>query len=149
MQTLIPQPNQGLVLFPKAPVFRRTCADMIDRAITLPFIAYFFPLWAIVCLGYELLSDMTGQSVGKRLLGLETVIISKNPNWHGRRCNLGRSLLRNGLSCLARLCYLSQVLAPLGFAYDVAEIALVLFNKSGRRIGDLVAGTQVTTEVKL
>jgi uncharacterized RDD family membrane protein YckC len=147
MQTLIPL-TQKPALFPKAPGFRRSCADIIDRIVTLPFIAYFFPLWAFVCLGYELLSDMKGQSVGKRLLGLETVIISKNANQHGQRCNLGRSLLRNLLPCLARLCYLSHLLAPLGFIYDVVEIGLVLFSKSGRRIGDLVAGTQVTTELK-
>jgi uncharacterized RDD family membrane protein YckC len=139
-----PSAGQQTLLLPKAPVFRRAAADAIDRLIPLPFIAHFFPLWAVVCIAYDLCADSRGASPGKRLLGLRTVIVSAHPARQGQPCNMGRSVLRNILWCGARLCYLSAFLAPLGFAYDTIEVLLALFSPTGRRLGDLVAGTQVT-----
>jgi len=136
--------DQPAVLpFSKAPVVRRAAADLIDRLVPLPFIAHFFWPWAIVCVAYDLLCDGTGASVGKRLMGLQAVVVSGGPERVGQPCTLGRSVLRNVLWSGARLCYTTVLLAPLGFAYDLVEVLLVLCSPNGRRLGDLLAGTQV------
>jgi uncharacterized RDD family membrane protein YckC len=119
---------------PKAPAFRRAAADLIDRLVPLPFIAHFFWPWALICLAYDLCCDMGGASVGKRLLGLEVRIVSPRTIRFGQPC------------CLSRLCYTSVAFLPLGVAYDLAECLLVLFHPQGRRLGDLLAGTQVVAK---
>lgn len=133
----------GAVTFAKAPVVRRAAADIIDRLVPLPFIAHFFWPWAIVCVAYDLLCDGTGASVGKRLMGLRAVLVSGGPERAGQPCTMGRSVLRNVLWSGARLCYTTVLFAPLGFAYDLVEVLLVLCSTNGRRLGDLLAGTQV------
>ena len=142
-KSLIPAPRAEMA---KAPVVRRVLADLIDRLVPLPFLAYFFPAWIAVCLAYDLLADGRGASVGKWLFGLEVAVVSAVPARHGSPCNMGRSLLRNGPWCLARICYMITPLAPLGFLYDATELAMALFTRNGRRLGDLLAGTQVTTK---
>lgn len=97
-----PQPKSSLnARFTKAPIFRRLIADFVDRAIPLPFLAYFFPFWLVICRGYDLMADMRGASVGKRLVGLEVVIVPRNATRHGPRCNPRCSIRRNGIWCLS------------------------------------------------
>ena len=141
MSFLIQQPAPVPVnrTFPKAPLFRRAAAELLDRLVPLPFLAHFFWPWAFVALAYDLLSDTGGASAGKRLLGLEVRAVRD-----GARCSLARSVVRNLPWCLARLCYTSVAFVPLGLAYDLAEVLLVTFSPTGRRLGDLLAGTQVT-----
>lgn len=136
-------PLARLIQYNRAPRLRRAAADFVDRLFPLPFVAAFFWPWAIVPLVYDLFADSRGASVGKRLLGLRTVIVSPDARKHGQPCTLGRSLLRNGTYTLARLCYLVPVLLPFGLAYDLGECLLAAFSPAGRRLGDLIAGTQV------
>jgi hypothetical protein len=131
---------------PKAPAFRRAAADLIDRLVPLPFIAHFLWPWELVCLAYDLHCDTGGASLGKRLLGLEVRIGNPPAPRHGRPCCLPCSLVRNGLWCLARLCHASVAFLPLGLARDLAECLLILFQPQGRRLGDLIAGTQVVAK---
>jgi uncharacterized RDD family membrane protein YckC len=136
-------------VFRKAPLFRRLAADIIDGIIPLPFIATFFPVWVVVPILYALFCDSQGASVGKKLLGLSVVCCSKNPNQHGTLCNTGRSVLRNVGYLVGALCTLSAVLSPLGIGYNITEAILVWFRKDGRRLGDLLAGTQVVLTEEL
>jgi uncharacterized RDD family membrane protein YckC len=136
-------------VFRKAPLFRRLAADIIDGIIPLPFIATFFPVWVVVPILYALFCDSQGASVGKKLLGLSVVCCSKNPNQHGVLCNTGRSVLRNAGYLIGALCTLSAVLSPLGIGYNITEAILVWFRKDGRRLGDLLAGTQVVLTEEL
>ncbi len=129
--------------FSKAPLFRRLVAELIDGVIPLPFLAGVFPIWLAIPLAYALFADGQGASLGKRLLGLRVVRISPEASRHGMPCNVGRSVLRNGGYILAGLCTLSAFLAPLGALYPVVEGIVVLCRKDGRRLGDLLAGTQV------
>jgi uncharacterized RDD family membrane protein YckC len=127
----------------KAPVLRRVIADVIDRLLCCPLIVCFFPPWLAVVIAYDLLSDglLDGCSVGKRLMGLRTVMVS-----NGKPCNFARSFLRNVGWAAARLCYTTIWLIPFALVYDAIELLLVLFSPSGQRLGDRLAGTQVTTE---
>lgn len=126
----------------KAPVLRRIIAEIIDRLVPCPIVVYFFPLWLLVIIGYDLFSDglLEGCSVGKRLMGLRTVIAS-----NGKPCNFARSFLRNLDWAVARLCYMSLWLIPFALTYDFIELMLVLFSPTGQRLGDRLAGTQVKT----
>lgn len=124
----------------KASALQRIVADIIDRILPFPLLTYFFPPWILVVIGYGLLSDglLEGCSVGKRLMGLRTVIVANdNP------CNFARSFLRNVGWTVGQLCYLSLWLIPFAFTYDLVELMLVLFSPTGQRLGDRLAGTQV------
>lgn len=131
-----------------APAGRRLGAAVIDRLLPLPFLVAFFWPWALVVLGYDLLRDAAGASVGKRLLGLETVQVSPDPALDGRACGVGRSLLRNLPWAAARLCYLVVVLSVAGFALDVTAGLLVLLSAGGASLGDRLGGTRVVVTDK-
>lgn len=86
-------------------------------------------LWA---LGYLLFKDgFAGSSLGKRLTGLKVV-----ENASGVPIGLGRSAARNAVVLL-----LAMMTAGLGLAL---EFVTATVNRSGRRLGDLVAGTRVS-----
>lgn len=128
--------------FSRAPLARRGAAHLIDTLLPLPFLVPFFLPWILVVIGYSLLCDgvFDGRSPGKRLMGLRTVAISVSP---ARPCNPARSCLRNIGSVLAGLCHFTLLLTPLGLTYTAVEVLMVLCRPDSRRLGDLLAGTQV------
>lgn len=148
-----PGPLQSLMIAPvsgqrsrlrvAAPAARRVGAALIDRVLPLPFLIALFWPWALVVLAYDLLRDANGASVGKRLLGLETVMASPDPALDGRPCNVGRSLLRNLPWAGARLCYLVLLLSPVGFAIDLTLCLVACLTPEGRHPGDRLGGTRV------
>ena len=139
LAVMSPQPYVG----EKAPMARRLAAAFIDRLLPLPFLIPLFWPWALVVLAYDLLRDAQGASVGKRLLGLRTVMVSPDPFLDGQPCTAGRSLLRNLLWAGARLCYLSLLLSPAGFALDVTLCLVACLTPEGRHPGDRIGGTRV------
>ena len=126
-----------------APVLRRVAAGLIDRLLPLPFLVPVFWPWAVAVAAYDLGRDASGASVGKRLLGLKTVIVSPDPALHGHPCSAGRSLLRNLLWVGTRLCYFSVVGAPIGLALDVTGCLMAALAPEGRHLGDRLGGTRV------
>lgn len=146
-------------LYPKAPLIKRVAAIFIDGLIlSIAFLPLFiwilagnplFPaeglnpasfeaahylgtlllffgiMWALI---YGLTRDGwgKGQSPGKRIMGLMVINLKRN-----LPCTKGRSLLR-------------QVFIILGF---IVEPLFILFHSRGKRIGDIVAGTQVIEKV--
>lgn len=126
-----------------APVLCRVAAGLIDRLVPLPFLIPFFWPWVLVVIAYDLGRDAAGASVGKRLLGLKTVMVSPDPSLDGQACTLGRSLLRNLLWTGVRLCYLTVVLVPVGLVLDAAGCLMALLTAEGRHWGDRIGGTQV------
>lgn len=126
-----------------APAARRVGAALIDRLLPLPFLIALFWPWALVVLAYDLLRDAQGASLGKRLLGLETVMASPDTALDGRPCNVGRSLLRNLPWAGARLCYLFVLLSPVGFALDLTLCLVACLTPEGRHPGDRLGGTRV------
>ena len=132
----------------KAPVLRRLGAALIDRLVPLPFLIPFFWPWALVVIAYDLLRDAKGASVGKRLLGLETVRVSSDPGLRGQPCTPGHSFLRNLLWAGGRLCYLSLLLSPVGFALDMTACLMAFLAPDGRHLGDRIGGTRVVENVR-
>jgi len=131
------------VVLETAPPLRRLGAALIDRLLPLPFLAAVFWPWAVAVLAYDLLRDAHGASVGKRWLGLRTVMVSPDPAVDGQPCNAGRALLRSLPWAAARVCYLSVVLAPAGLALDVIACLLACLTPEGRHLGDRLGGTRV------
>lgn len=126
-----------------APGLRRLAAGLIDRLLPLPFLIPLFWPWALVVLAYDLGRDARGGSIGKRLMGLETVAAVLDPALDGQPCTAGRSLLRNLLWMGSRLCYFSVFLSPIGFALDVTACLMALLTPEGRHLGDRIGGTRV------
>ena len=122
---------------------RRVLAEIVDRLLPLPFIAYLFPPWMFVVLAYHLICDgsPSGRSPGKWIFRLRVVSIASNAP-----CGVWRSILRRAPSAVGQAAYCSWMFVPVITAYEIASLAFVWLNPSGRRFEDYLAGTQVITE---
>jgi uncharacterized RDD family membrane protein YckC len=124
-------------------ILRRPLAAAVDRLVPLPFVAYLFPAWGVLVFAYQLLCDGTpaGRSVGKRAGRLRAVSAdSLEP------CGAARSVLRRLGPALCQLAYCSWKFVWVAVAYELASLAFVILNPSGRRPEDYLAGTLVVTE---
>ena len=122
---------------------RRALAEVVDRLIPLPFIAYLFPPWIFVVVAYHLICDGSplGRSPGKWIFRLRVVSISAN-----EPCGVWRSILRRLPIALGQAAYCSWALVPVIITYELASFAFVWLNPNARRFEDYLAGTQVITE---
>ncbi len=131
----------GAGIYPKAQVLNRGIAKLIDLFIVVAASQLIMPVGFLGGLAYILVADgfAGGRSIGKRLIGLETVL----PD---RRVAAGfrESIIRNLPFAVAQLAF---AIPYVGWLVSVAIIAfeavLILGNEQGRRLGDEVAGTQV------
>jgi uncharacterized RDD family membrane protein YckC len=121
---------------------RRALAEIIDRLMPLPFLAYLFPLWVLVVVAYHLICEgsPSGQSVGKWICRLCVVSTAS-----GDPCGVGRALLRRLPTALGQAAYCAWMMIPIVIVYELVAVAFVWLNPSGRRIEDYLAGTQVIT----
>ena len=130
--------------YPKADLSLRALARFAD--FTLAFVAGLAapqvgPLLAAL---YLLVADglMHGQSIGKRIFGIRTVVVP-------RRTPAGyhESLLRNAPFALVALFYAVPILWPVFFVAGVPIVAfeawMIWTDRHGVRIGDIFADTQV------
>lgn len=122
---------------------RRVLAEIIDRLLPLPFIAYLFPPWMFVVVAYHLICDGSplGRSPGKWIFRLRVVSSSSHAP-----CGVWRSILRRLTTALGQAAYCSWALVPVIVVYELASFAFVWLNPAARRIEDYFAGTQVITE---
>lgn len=127
----------------KSHFVRRFLAEIVDRLVPLPFVAYFFPHWIIVVVLYHLLCDgmHSGQSLGKWLFRLRTVstVMLQPSNWL-------QSIIRRFNSTICQVAYCLFIFHPLVIAYELVSIVFILLNPAGRSMEDYLAGTQVITE---
>lgn len=132
----------ALILRSRPSMLRRALAEIIDRLVPLPFIAYLFPMWVLVVVAYHLICDgsPSGQSVGKWVCRLRVVSTAS-----GEPCGVWRSMLRRLPTALGQAAYCAWVMIPLVIACELAMLAFVWLNPSGRRVEDYLAGTQVIT----
>jgi uncharacterized RDD family membrane protein YckC len=130
--------------YPKADLSLRALARFAD--FTLAFVLGLAapqvgPLLAAL---YLLVADglMHGQSIGKRIFGIRTVVVP-------RRTPAGyhESLLRNAPFALVALFYAIPLLWPVFFVAGVPIVAfeawMIWTDRHGVRIGDIFADTQV------
>ena len=131
----------GAGIYPKAQVLNRGIAKLIDLFIVVAASQMIMPVGFLGGLAYILVADgfAGGRSIGKRLIGLETV----RPD---RRVAAGfrESIIRNLPFAVAQLAFAIPYVGWLvSVAIIVFEAVLILGNEQGRRLGDEVAGTQV------
>jgi len=131
----------GAGIYPKAQVLNRGIAKLIDLFIVVAASQLILPVGFLGGLAYILVADgfAGGRSIGKRLIGLETVL----PD---RRVSAGfrESIIRNLPFAVAQLAFAIPYVGWLvSVAIIVFEAVLILGNEQGRRLGDEIAGTQV------
>ncbi len=128
-------------IYPKAQVLNRGIAKLIDLFIVAAVGQVSVPAGLLAGVAYILIADgfAGGRSIGKRLIGLQTVL----PDRH-EAAGFRESIIRNMPFAVAQLAF---TVPYVGWIVSVAIIAfeaiLVFGNEQGRRLGDEVAGTQV------
>jgi uncharacterized RDD family membrane protein YckC len=131
----------GAGIYPKAQILNRGIAKLIDLFIVAAVGQMVVPVGFLGGLAYILIADgfAGGRSIGKRLIGLQTVLPE-------RRAAAGfrESIIRNLPFAVAQLAFAVPYMGwLLSVVIIVFESVLILGNEQGRRLGDEVAGTQV------
>jgi uncharacterized RDD family membrane protein YckC len=128
-------------VYPKAHVLNRFIAKLIDLFIVVAADEIAPPVGFLSGLAYILIADgfAGGRSVGKRLVGLQTLRID------GREAaGFRESIIRNLPLGAAQLAFAVPYVGWLAAAAILAfESLLILGNEHGRRLGDEIARTQV------
>jgi hypothetical protein len=131
----------GEGVYPKAHTLNRLIAKTVDLIIVAAADRLVPPVGWLAGLVYVLIADgfSGGSSVGKRLIGLQTVV-TRTQEFAGFR----ESIVRNLPLALA---YLLLPLPYIGWALAAAiagfETLLIIGNDRGVRLGDEIAQTQV------
>ncbi len=131
----------GSGVYPKAHVLNRFIAKAIDGMLIAAASQVIAPVGWISGLAYALIADgfPGGQSVGKRLIGLQTVV-PRTKEFSGFRESIIRNLPLAFAYLLYPIPYVGWLLAG---AVVVFEALLLIGNEQGVRLGDEIAGTQV------
>lgn len=128
-------------VYPKAHVLNRFIAKLIDLLIVAAADKVVPPVGFLAGLAYVLVADgfSGGRSVGKRLIGLETIVP------HTREAaGFKESIIRNLPFAAALLLFHVPYVGWVGALAVVSfEALLVIGNDRGLRLGDEVAHTQV------
>jgi uncharacterized RDD family membrane protein YckC len=128
-------------VYPKAQILNRGIAKLIDLFIVAAAGQMLVPVGFLGGLAYILIADgfSGGRSLGKRLIGLQTVLPGQR-----EAAGFRESIIRNLPFAVAQVAF---AVPYVGWLVSVAIIAfeavLILGNEQGRRFGDEVAGTQV------
>ena len=131
----------GAGIYPKAQVLNRGIAKLIDLFVVVAASQVIPPVGFFGGLAYILVADgfSGGRSIGKRLIGLQTVLPDRRT-----AAGFRESIIRNLPFAVAQVAF---AVPYVGWLVSVAIIAfeavLLLGNEQGRRLGDEVAGTQV------
>ncbi|MBI3609428.1 MAG: RDD family protein [Nitrospirae bacterium] len=130
--------------FPKADGVHRFIAKFIDFLIVAALARLIHPVGFFAGMTYLLIADglYKGQSIGKRLIGLETLRTDRRT-----AASFRESIVRNIPFSAAYLC---GVVPYIGWMFGVGimtvESLLVIGNLHGRRVGDEIAKTQVVDQ---
>ena len=126
---------------PKARVLNRFIAKFVDLIVVAAAGQVVPPVGWLAGLAYVLIGDglTGGQSLGKRLIGLQTVI-PRSREVSGFR----ESIIRNLPLALAYLLFpIPYIGWALATAFVLLEALLIIGNEQGLRLGDEIAHTQV------
>jgi len=128
-------------IYPKAQILNRGIAKLIDLFIVAAASQMPVPVGFLGGLAYILIADgfSGGRSIGKRLIGLQTVLPDRR-----EAAGFRESIIRNLPFAVAQAAFAVPYVGWLVSAVIIAfEAVLILGNEQGRRLGDEVAGTQV------
>ncbi|MGH7255417.1 MAG: RDD family protein, partial [Nitrospirales bacterium] len=128
-------------VYPKAQILNRFIAKFIDLIVVAAASKVAPPVGWLAGLTYVLIADgfSGGRSLGKRLIGLQTVVpLTREAS------GFRESIIRNLPLALAYLLFpVPYVGWGLAFAITVFEALLIIGNDQGLRLGDELAHTQV------
>lgn len=131
----------GVGIYPKAQVLNRFIAKLIDVFLAAAAAEVVVPVGFLAGLAYLLVADgfAGGRSIGKRLIGLQTILPdTREP------AGFRESIIRNIPFAVAQLAFAVPYVGWLvSAAVVVFEAILIIGNEQGRRLGDELAGTQV------
>lgn len=131
----------GIGVYPKAQVINRCIAKLIDLFLVAAAGEIIAPVGFLAGLAYLLVADgfAGGRSIGKRLIGLQTILPDAR-----EAAGFRESIIRNMPVAAAQLAfvvpYVGWIVAAALLAF---EVVLIIGNDQGRRLGDEIAGTQV------
>ncbi len=141
----------GVGIYPKAQVLNRFIAKLIDLFLAAAAAEVIVPIGFLAGLAYLLVADgfAGGRSVGKRLIGLQTILPDTRES-----AGFRESIIRNIPFAAAQLVFAIPYVGPyvgwLTAALILAfEAILIIGNEQGRRLGDELAGTQVVDAGRL
>jgi len=128
-------------VYPKAHVLNRFVAKLIDVFIAVAAGTIAPPIGFLSGLAYLLIADgfAGGRSIGKRLVGLQTIRLEGRES-AGFRESIIRNLPLGGAHIVYAVPYVGWLAS---LAIVVFEGLLVIGNEQGRRLGDEIARTQV------
>ncbi len=130
--------------YPKADLTLRGLARAADFALAFVLSQTAPQIGPLLAAFYILVADglMSGQSVGKKIFGVRTVVVPRQApaGWH-------ESLLRNAPFALVAVFYAIPLLWPVLFVVGLPiigfETYMIVTDRLGIRIGDIFADTQV------
>jgi uncharacterized RDD family membrane protein YckC len=130
--------------YPKADLTLRGLARAADFTLAWVVAQSLPQIGPLLAAFYLLVADglMTGQSVGKKIFGVRTVVVPRRApaGWH-------ESLLRNAPFALVAVFYAVPLLWPVLFVVGLPilgfEAYMIFTDRLGIRIGDIFADTQV------
>ncbi len=131
----------GVGVYPKAQTLNRCIAKLIDLFLVAAVGEVIAPIGFLAGVAYILVADgfAGGRSIGKRLIGLQTILPDTR-----EVAGFRESIIRNMPFAAAQLAF---AVPYVGWIVSVAIVAfetvLIIGNEQGRRLGDEVAGTQV------
>jgi len=131
----------GKTVYPKAHVLNRFIAKLIDLFIVVAADRIAPPVGFLFGLAYILIADgfADGRSLGKRLVGLQTMRVEAR-DAAGFRESIIRNLPLGGAQIAFAVPYVGWLMA---FAILAFESLLIIGNEQGRRLGDEIARTHV------
>ncbi len=136
--------------YPKADLTLRGLARLIDLSLAFAVANFAREAGPPLAALYLLLADglMQGQSIGKRILGVRTMVLPARGGLRGAPAGYRESVLRNAPFALLGLFYgLTLVgwflLFVVGLPIVAFEAYMVFSDRLGIRIGDIFADTQV------
>ena len=134
-------PRLGIGVYPKAQILNRFVAKFLDAIVAAAAGRLLHPVGWLAGLAYVLIADgfSEGRSIGKRLIGLQTVIPGSR-----QVAGFKESIIRNLPLALAYLLFPVPYIGWLGAAAIIVfESLLIIGNDQGLRLGDEIARTQI------
>jgi uncharacterized RDD family membrane protein YckC len=130
--------------YPKADLTLRGLARLADFTLSWAIAQTAPQIGPLLAAFYLLVADglMSGQSVGKKIFGVRTVVVPRRApaSWH-------ESMLRNAPFALVAVFYAVPLLWPVLFVVGLPivgfEAYMIFTDRLGIRIGDIFADTQV------